>query len=195
MRHRVGRPVHRRRQLRGQAEHVLLHAVVQVALDPTSLGVRRLDDAGPGRADLVKLLAGGLRLKLGVLQRKPAGLHRRVEQAPVPFKRGIRENDRDRGTAFRADELHDAVGGLPGRHVARRIGRLDARRVGGRQVDYVQGRVVKRCRAARREPRSMSAPAEIWAISPVMLRSSRVRWVAATRNASGTVMSRQPSAM
>ena len=76
----VGRICHRHRQLGGQGQQVLLHAIMQVAFDTPSFRQPRLDDTRPGGADLFQLLTRGLRLELGVLQRQAARLDGGVEQ-------------------------------------------------------------------------------------------------------------------
>ena len=97
----VGRPGHRDREPGGQAQQVLLHAIMQVTFKAPSFRQPGLDDTRPGRADLLQLLPRGLRLELGVLQRQPARLDGGVEQPPVPGQGGIGDDDRDRGPLLR----------------------------------------------------------------------------------------------
>ena len=179
---------------------MLLHAVVQVALEAPSFRQPGLDDAGTRGADLLQFGARGAGgLKLGVLQGQPAGLHRGVEQPPVPGQRRVGQHDRDRGARLGADELDHAIAWLPvGSPAAPTLWSAPRAGVSSRERSPAgpaaerssTSRVGSR-RAARSAWRTAltSAPVESSAVSPVMACSSRARWVAVTPNASGTVKS------
>ena len=162
----------------------LLRAVVEVALEPPTLGVGGLDEPRPGRAQLLEARAQ-LRLQALVLEREPGGGDDPVDELGMVAQRRVVDERRDR-----------KPGALDGRgHAARAVSRQRDRlavdvdeRVVAQPVGELERGVAERAASASRSlPGSGVSPSSTTSVATAE-RASRLRSSPA-RNASGTVSS------
>jgi hypothetical protein len=139
----AGRFVERRRQLpvdggrdlragdpegQRQVDQPLLGAVVQVPLDPATLGIAELDDPGPGGADLLEL-GPDLRLEALVLDRQAGGGGDRLDQLGLVVEGGVVDQGGD-GVAVVAQDGDAAAAGRRGSSTGRAAASTKACRSG-----------------------------------------------------------------